>query len=185
MRILAIETSCDETAVSIIEAHGGFDNPQFRVLGDVLYSQAHLHQTFGGVYANLAKREHKKNLVPILEKALTEADMHFADERPFSESNEATLRELFAHEPELLKQFSAQIPKLAVPDIDVIAVTYGPGLEPALWVGINFANALGLIWQKPVIPVNHMEGHIVSSLLAPAGERQFNIRDVALPLLAL
>ena len=180
MRILAIETSCDETAVSIVEAHGGFDNPQFTVLGDVLYSQASLHQEFGGVYPNLAKREHSKNLVPILEKALAEASMHFIDKRPFSKAQEITLREMFAHEPELLKQFGVQIPKLAVPDIDAIAVTYGPGLEPALWVGINFANALGLIWQKPVIPVNHMEGHIVSSLLVNG-----KIEAIAFPILAL
>ncbi len=193
MKILAIETSCDETAVSIVEAHGGFDNPQFRILGDVLYSQAHLHQEFGGVYPNLAKREHSKNLVPILEKALTEAGMHFADGRPFSKAQEITLREVFTHEPELLKQFSAQMPKLAVPGIDAIAVTYGPGLEPALWVGINFANALGLIWQKPVIPINHMEGHIMSSLLEPHQKHSnilknvgmFTMRNHEMPLLAL
>src|SRR3989344_3840743 len=165
MKILGIETSCDETAVCLVEAQGDLDAPVFSILGDALYSQAALHQEFGGVYPNLAKREHQRNLVPLLEKALTEAGMHFVGGKEFSEAEKITLAELFSHEPELLKQFLVQIPKLAVPDIDAIAVTAGPGLEPALWVGINFANALGIVWQKPVIPINHMEGHILGALL--------------------
>ena len=180
MKILAIETSCDETAVCIVEADGGFEMPTFSVLGDALYSQVKLHAKYGGVYPNLAKREHSKNLVPILERALTDAGMYFTEEKLLSESDVITFTEIFAHEPELLKQFLAQIPKVAIPDIDCIAVTHGPGLEPALWVGINFANALGLLWQKPVLPINHMEGHIFSSLL-----KEGKIAPPSFPLLAL
>jgi len=69
---------------------------------------------------------------------------------------------------------------MEVPDIDAIAVTHGPGLAPALWVGVNFAQALALAWNKPLIPVNHMEGHIVSSLLIDN-----KIENIQLPLLAL
>lgn len=73
---------------------------------------------------------------------------------------------LLEREPEMLPLFLTYIPTIKKPAIDLIAVTSGPGLEPALWVGINFAKALALAWDIPVIPVNHMEGHIVSSILA-------------------
>ncbi|MBI3458927.1 hypothetical protein HY061_01545 [Candidatus Azambacteria bacterium] len=64
MLILAIETSCDETAIAIIEAKGGLSKPSFKVLANVISSQVKVHQKFGGVVPNLAKREHEKNLVP-------------------------------------------------------------------------------------------------------------------------
>jgi len=129
MKILAIETSCDETAVALLSADGTLNNPHIKVLGNTLLSQAKLHEKYGGVFPNLAKREHQKNLPPLLEQTLLET----------GES-------------------------LEKPNIDVIAVTSGPGLEPALWVGINFALELGKKWGKPVMPVNHMEGHIYSVL---------------------
>ncbi len=64
MKILGIETSCDETAVCIVEAEGGLEMPSFKVLGNALYSQAKTHAEFGGVFPMLAKREHAKNLGP-------------------------------------------------------------------------------------------------------------------------
>jgi len=70
----------------------------------------------------------------------------------------------------LYQNFRALTEPLQKPEIDVIAVTYGPGLEPALWVGISFALALGKIWNIPVIPVNHMEGHIFSVLTSETNE---------------
>jgi N6-L-threonylcarbamoyladenine synthase len=147
VRILAIETSCDETAVTLLLINGKLEKPDIKVLGNTLLSQVALHRQYGGVYPNLAKREHEKNLPPLLEQTLREA-------------GEST---------------SWRIEK---PDIDYIAVTNGPGLEPALWVGINFAEELGRAWDKPVIPVNHMEGHIFS-ILYEANEK------LILPALAL
>ncbi len=130
MRILSIETSCDETAVALLEVTGPLAKPEIRILGNTLLSQAHLHEEFGGVYPNLAKREHQKNLPPLLEATLREAGM-----------------------------------PLEHPAIDFIAVTTGPGLEPALWTGITFAEELGRRWgMPPVVPVNHMEGHVFSVL---------------------
>jgi N6-L-threonylcarbamoyladenine synthase len=129
MRILAIETSCDETAVALLECIGALPVPTFKVLGNSLFSQAHLHAEYGGVYPNLAKREHEKNLPLLLEKTLKEAGEN-----------------------------------IDTPTIDCIAVTRGPGLEPALWVGIMFAEELGRRWNKPVVPVNHMEGHLFAVL---------------------
>ena len=165
MKILAIETSCDETSISVLEASGGFTAPKFRVLSNVVISQVKIHAKWGGVVPNLAKREHGKNLVPVLKKALGKAGM-LESAKTEIKSKIKILNKIFEREPELLEQFLDFIPTVKIPKIDAIAVTIGPGLEPALWVGINFAKALNKVWGKPIIPVNHMEGHIVASLLA-------------------
>lgn len=145
MRILAIETSCDETAIALLEIEGLPERPDIKVISNSIFSQIELHAQYGGVFPNLAKREHEKNLPILLAKTLEEAN-----ENPFN------------------------------PNIDYIVVTEGPGLEPALWVGINFALDLGKKWNKFVIPVNHMEGHIFSSLFEmPKND------SLALPALAL
>jgi N6-L-threonylcarbamoyladenine synthase len=124
MIILGIETSCDETALCLLEKNG----EDYRILANIVHSQIDLHREFGGVFPALAKREHIKNL-PILYKKL------LADSGIKAGSIYAT------------------------------AVTEGPGLEPALWTGILFAKELAEKLQVPIIPVNHMEGHIVSTLL--------------------
>lgn len=126
MRILAIETSCDETALSIVECSGGPKRPQFKVLKNVVNSQIELHREWGGVVPSLAKREHIANL------------------------------------PTLLK--TLKLSKTAK-EIDAIAVTVGPGLEPALWAGIVFAQELAKTLKKPLLGANHMEGHMYSVLL--------------------
>jgi len=118
-----------------MDISGSLEKPDIKILGNTLMSQIHLHEQYGGVYPNLAKREHEKNLPPLLQQTLKEAGYILTDDQQLTNNN-----------------------------IDVIAVTNGPGLEPALWVGINFALELGKKWDKPVIPVNHMEGHIFSVL---------------------
>jgi len=138
MRILAIETSCDETAIALVE--GEVDSAlsfSFKVIKASLLSQAMLHSPYGGVYPNLAKREHIKNL------------------------------------PVLFEQFKDD-------EVDAIAVTSGPGLEPALWTGISFAEDLAKKWSKPLYAINHMEGHLISSLA-----QNGTIENVELPVLAL
>lgn len=162
MRILGIETSCDETAVCLIEAHGDFGAEfKFEVLGNALISQAKLHEQYGGVFPNLAKREHAKNLVPLLETALKEAAMLVPADVRLTKSN---IEKILEREPELLERL---VPFLEhqKPDIDAIAVTHGPGLEPALWVGINFAKALSSVWNVPLVAVNHMDGHVLMSMM--------------------
>lgn len=126
--ILAIETSCDETALSFVTASGGLASPQFAVHGDVVASQIALHQPYGGVVPALAKRAHLDNL-PVLYKQLVDGGMD-----------------------------SEQI--------DLIAVTVGPGLEPALWTGIEFAKELAAKYDKPLVPTNHLEGHLYSILVS-------------------
>ena len=181
MKILAIETSCDETAISLIEASGDLSKSNFTVLGNTLLSQAKLHAEFGGVYPTLAKREHAKNLVPILEQTLKEAnDLKVGN----TDVDEEELSHLLERESELLKQMAAFLPNIKKPDIDVIAVTNGPGLEPALWVGVNFAVALSYVWNLPIIPVNHMEGHVYASLIKRKG-KNFSLSAPKFPLLAL
>ncbi|MFI5260626.1 MAG: tRNA (adenosine(37)-N6)-threonylcarbamoyltransferase complex transferase subunit TsaD [Candidatus Paceibacteria bacterium] len=184
MKILAIETSCDETAIAIVEATGDETSAQFRVLGNTLLSQIELHRQYGGVFPALAKREHAKNLVPILEAAIEEAELLVEDTQALPEETRNQISEILAREPGLTEAFLAFIGECEPPAIDAIAVTAGPGLEPALWVGINFARALALAWQKPLVAVNHMEGHLLSALAKDTGET-LAIDAVAMPVLAL
>src|SRR3989344_5082842 len=126
MKILAIETSCDETAIAVLEITGAKTKPSFKLLSNQVLSQIKIHKEFGGVVPNLAMREHRKNLPIILKRALKEA---------------------------------------GIVKPDAVAVTSGPGLEPALWEGINFAKDLAKKWRVPLIAVNHLEGHIYASWL--------------------
>ncbi len=135
MKILSIETSCDETGISILEAKGGLTNASFKVLGDNVSSQIAIHAPYGGIFPALSKREHIKNLPIVLEKTLKEANLTLTP----SPDRKGLGR-----------------------GVNLIAVTYGPGLEPALWTGIVFAKELAAKWGVPVVPVNHMEGHILS-----------------------
>lgn len=133
MKILAIETSCDETAIALVEAKGGVKNPRFKIFKNIVASQIKIHRPFGGVVPNLAKREHLLNL-PILWQRIKNKELRIIN------------------------------------SIGLIAVTVGPGLEPALWTGINFAKDLYKelrIKNKglKIIGANHLEGHLYSFFL--------------------
>lgn len=121
MKILAIETSCDDTGIAIVE----IDDNSIEILSNLVNTQT-IHANYGGVYPMKAKEEHIKNIQGVYEEAFREAGN---------------------------------------PNIEAIAVTVGPGLEPSLWVGIKFAEELSQKLDIPIIPVNHMEGHLLSSLL--------------------
>lgn len=164
MKILAIETSCDETAISIVSAEGGLESPAFSVLSQVVSSQTEIHAPWGGVVPSLAKRAHSENIVPILFEALEMAGLSAPADNPVAVSD--SILEILHRETEAQTDFADRLPTIAIPDIDMIVVTKGPGLEPALWVGINFARALSLYWDKPLVPTNHMLGHAVSALLS-------------------
>jgi N6-L-threonylcarbamoyladenine synthase len=184
MKILAIETSCDETAIAILEATGDEKSASFNVLGNALLSQIEIHREYGGVFPALAKREHAKNLVPILTSALEEAELLHEDTQSIPHETHEAIAAILEREPGLTEQFLEFITETEIPDIDAIAVTAGPGLEPALWVGVNFAKALSLVWNKPIVAVNHMEGHILSGL-ARKEDETLVISDVEMPVLAL
>jgi N6-L-threonylcarbamoyladenine synthase len=191
MKLLAIETSCDETALAVLECaeHGGTHT--FSVLGEALYSQVAKHAKYGGVYPTLAKREHAKNIIPLLKTALTKANVT-ENQSPVTLPKDAEVyfAELFHHEEGLatkMQQFLSTTPR---PALDAIAVTIGPGLEPALWVGVNVAKALAYAWNLPIIAVNHLEGHLVASVAQKKeGDNvthpTYTIHDVAFPLLGL
>jgi N6-L-threonylcarbamoyladenine synthase len=184
MKILAIETSCDETAIAIVEAEGDEKTATFRVLGNALLSQIDIHREYGGVFPALAKREHAKNLVPILEAALEEAELLHEDTQAMPEETRSKIAAILEREPGLAEAFFQFVSECETPAIDAIAVTAGPGLEPALWVGINFAKVLALLWDKPLVAINHMEGHILSAL-AQSKDDVLTVSDVDVPVLAL
>ncbi|MDP3794384.1 MAG: tRNA (adenosine(37)-N6)-threonylcarbamoyltransferase complex transferase subunit TsaD [bacterium] len=198
-RILAIETSCDETAIAVAEFSGTKAKPGIRVLSHLVSSQVALHAKFGGVVPNLTRREHQRSLVPLLIEGLREAGMlKLRNGAPIEESR-ITHQEsgtksnpdppnaylliphsVLGREPELLEQVEKHVVALEPPAIDAIAVTYGPGLAPALWVGVNFAKALAALWNKPLIPINHMAGHIYSAVIHDGG-----LISLRFPVLAL
>ncbi len=146
MKILAIETSCDDTAASVIEVNDG----EITVLSNVVSSQIAVHEKFGGVVPMLAAREHAKNIDPVFEQAMQEV---FPNWQPETENF----------------------------PIDLIAVTYGPGLGPSLLVGIHFAKALAKKWNTPIIGVDHMDGHVHSNWLS----EQFSGDSLRFPVLNL
>ena len=182
MKILSIETSCDETAISIIEASGEISKPSFRVLANNLISQINIHQEFGGVYPSLAKREHAKNLPIVLEKTLKDANFFIEEKNTIDKDR---IESILEREKEMAENLFDILSKIKKPEIDFIAVTTGPGLEPALWVGITFAKALAKAWNLPLVPVNHMEGHILSVLLKSKENESIDTSKIKFPLLSL
>ncbi len=192
MKILAIETSCDDTAISVVEVKSSAKNPLFKVLAHNISSQTKIHEQWGGVVPSLAKREHGKNLIPLLIKSLKNADLceiGYRTIKAFREDREKKstkkINKILDKEPELKEQFWQTIPTLKIPKIDAIAVTKGPGLEPALWVGINFAKALAEIWGKPLYPINHLEGHILACLGSNPQSSKLKTQNFPFPAISL
>lgn len=184
MKILAIETSCDETAIALLDCAGDDRSATFTVLGNALISQIDIHKEYGGVYPALAKREHAKNLAPLLEKALKDAGLLEEGAHDISAETTSTLQKILERESELSEALPALLSRIGKPAVDAIAITHGPGLEPALWVGVNFAKALSTVWNIPVVPINHMEGHFLAALGKKDGDR-ITISNTELPVLGL
>ena len=116
VRILGIESSCDETAAAVV-ADGR------EILSSVVASQIDIHRKYGGVVPELASREHLRQIVPVVREALEQAGLQFQD-------------------------------------LDAIGVTAGPGLVGSLLVGITYGKTLAFSLSKPLVPVNHLEGHV-------------------------
>ena len=130
--ILGIESSCDETSVSIVK-NGHID------IATVISSQIDIHKSYGGVVPEIASREHVKNITFVIEECLEKA-------------------------------------KMTIDDVDAIAITYGPGLIGSLLIGLEAAKTLAFIYNKPLIPVHHIAGHIYANSL---------VKEMEFPLLAL
>jgi N6-L-threonylcarbamoyladenine synthase len=182
MKILSIETSCDETGISILQYH-----PETGVTvieGNALSSQIEIHAKYGGVFPALAKRAHAEKMVPLLTQALDEAYLLEVQDESLNIDSEV-LAFLNDKETQLKENLEPFLKFYQKPDIDYIAVTVGPGLEPALWVGVNTARALANVWGIPVIPINHMEGHVVTAAFKSEDKKAFILSDISFPLLSL
>lgn len=132
MKILAIESSCDETSVAIVE-------DAKNVLCNVVYTQIEIHKLYGGVVPEVASRRHIEKITYVIDSAIKQANLDYED-------------------------------------IDMIAVTSTPGLIGSLMVGVNAAKTIALAYNKPIIMVNHIHGHIYANYLE---------NDFLFPLIAL
>lgn len=121
MRVLGIESSCDETGIALYDTERG-------LLAHALYSQIDMHAEYGGVVPELASRDHIRKTLPLMQQVLDDAG-------------------------------------LSRQDIDAVAYTAGPGLVGALLVGAAIGRSLAWALNKPALPINHMEGHLLSPLL--------------------
>lgn len=130
--ILGIESSCDETSVSIVK-NGTVE------VATVISSQIDIHKDFGGVVPEIASRQHVKNVTMVLESCMEKANM-------------------------------------TMEQIDAIAITYGPGLIGSLLIGLETAKTLAFVYNKPLIPVHHIAGHIYANSL---------VKEMTFPLLAV
>lgn len=168
LRVLGIETSCDETALAVLSQLSSADPlAEAKIISNLVSSQTSVHRPWGGVVPNLARREHQKNLVPLLEKALFRAGAANLQRRwRISSLEKEVIRETLWREEKLKRSVKSMLRRHGKPDIDLIAVTVGPGLEPALWTGVNLASALSRIWEIPVVPVDHIEAHILANWLS-------------------
>ena len=154
MKLLSIETSCDDTGITIFEAKEKGKtgrNIDFKILANIVSSQK-VHAQYGGVFPMMAKKEHTKNLPIALDWAIKKAKIK-DKENPF----------------------------------DAIALTYGPGLELCLWSGIVFAKDLIQKYKTkiPLIPVNHMEGHILSVFAKSKGKFNISLPKSTFPMISL
>jgi len=124
MKILGIETSCDETAAAVIE--GGKNSKKVKLLSNTIASSLSLHAATGGIIPEVAAREQVKYIIPVIGKTLKE---------------------------------------VSIRDVDAIAVTIGPGLIGSLLIGVETAKTLAYVFNKPIIPVNHLIGHIYANFI--------------------
>ncbi len=147
MKILGIETSCDETGAAVIEAVPG--EKMVRVCSNVIATSLAKHALTGGIIPEVAAREQVNFMLPVLNDALVKAGLSTTGK----------------------------------PDIDAIAVTYGPGLIGSLLVGVETAKTLALLWDIPLIPVNHMYGHIYANWIETP--TTLNVAPITFPALAL
>ncbi len=197
MRILGIETSCDETAAAVLDfkeikrqGDKEVQNVSVAILSNVVHSQIATHRKTGGVVPEVAAREHVQKIIPVVEKALG-YNANTANQRRHpecisgSQPNGRRSRNKFG---------------MTSAPVDVIAVTYGPGLITSLMVGVETARTLSWAWKIPLVAVNHMEGHISAAFLKPGNDKflisnsqkntklpisNYQLQPIAYPALAL
>ncbi len=137
MKILGIETSCDDTTAAVVDSG-------VKILSNIISSQSFMHERYGGIIPEISSREHLTSIIPVVNEALNEAS-------------------------------------ITADQLDVVSVTYGPGLAGSLLVGVNVAKGLALSWDKPLLGINHLEGHIYAGWL----EGVFKKANTGFPLVCL
>ena len=188
MNILAIETSCDETAISIVKSNK--NGTKCTVLSHTVLSQIDIHKEYGGVFPMMAKREHARVIITLLEKCLKDARLYKEYKKPIliDKKVKSKVEKILAREENTSAEILELFSRMSIPKIDAVAITSGPGLEPALWVGINTALAISTLTHIPVYPINHMEGHIVAATLGHTKKgvlEEYTIPKIETPSLAL
>ena len=158
MKILAIETSCDDTCAAVL------DNDS--VLSNVISSQTDLHAKWGGVVPDIAKRAHQERIEAVIAEAIVRS--RISD---------------FRFQKKLKQEKIKQIISEGMKKIDVIGVTQGPGLAIALGIGVNKAKELAKKYNKKIVAVNHIEGHNWANFLKNKNGKPE--RKLELPALAL
>ncbi len=151
MIILGIETSCDETAAAILEIR----NRKIEIRSNVVSSQVKIHAQYGGIVPEVAARKHAENIIPVLSTALAALN---------SKSQIPNSKQILNSKFQVQKR------------IDAIAVTNGPGLITSLLVGVEAAKTLAFLWQKPLIFVNHLAGHIYANFVHDADTERRSTR---------
>ena len=185
IKILAIETSCDETAAAVItySCHPrpdrgsnivdsrlrGNDSPV--VLSNIISSQVDLHAKTGGVVPEVASRAHMEAMIPVIKEALMTAN---------PKSQILNSKQIINSKSKKLGANSLKLEADVLKDITHVAVTAGPGLIGSLLVGFNTAKALAYSLDLPIIPINHIEGHVYSALA-----EQFPISNDQFPMISL
>jgi N6-L-threonylcarbamoyladenine synthase len=147
MKILSIETSCDETAAAIVES---VEETHVKLISQTIASSMNIHALTGGIIPEVAARNQIQYIIPVIYEALEKAGLSFDTH--------------------------------TAPDIDALAVTYGPGLIGSLLVGVETAKTLSYIWNKPLIPVNHLFGHIYANFIETPSRK---FQPIQFPLISL
>ena len=186
MKILGIETSCDETAAAVVELLP--DGKSCRLLSNVVASSVNLHAKYGGVVPEIAARSHIESILPVIDQALKDAfdsrQLPVISNQSMNKKQTTDYRQQITQSDDLWSR------------IDGIAVTYGAGLGGSLLIGVMTARTLAIIKQKPLYAINHVEGHLYANFITAAGSlspasgrspklRESFLRDTALqaPLL--
>lgn len=183
MRVLGIETSCDETSVAVLDVQSAACNVQraergargrVKILHHEIASQIGVHALYGGVVPEVAARLHVAETIALLDRAIGITDTVASRDAgsPF------VLRDKRRRAGERLPTSRTARPHRL--PFDAIAVTQGPGLATALRVGIEAGRAIAFVTDKPIIGVNHLEGHLASAWLVPANRTRWRF-----PILSL
>src|SRR3989344_2298976 len=171
MKILGIETTCDETGAAVVE-DGRL------VLSNIVASSANLHEKYGGVVPEVAAREQIKVIITVIEEDIAKAARMANDPTSIKISADRQIPNIISAGRQAKQIQNPDIQNWVKKNIDAIAISHGPGLIGSLLIGVETAKALALVWEKPLIGINHLVGHIYANWISLDNKPRF-------PLIAL